>query len=150
MRATLLTLILTGYLGICNAQIFRTESISPSSLSQSEARAYERIQTSKGIARIKLISIQSKTLVDGSVKMELFDGNSTQYEIVKQTKEPLWKGKGKNSDRLSLRKFRDHYAGYVIHNGKRYVISPIGSNLSALYEQEPDLQCATERGRSHK
>jgi hypothetical protein len=147
MRVALFIVAVGSFLGVGHAQVFRTESISPSRLSQSETRAYESIRANKGTLRVKLVSIQSGALSGGNVELELFDGMRGHYAGTWDSRESRWKGGDGNGGRFSIRMVNGRYVGYAIHKGKRYVLSPLGNGASALYEQEPNLQCATDVAR---
>lgn len=153
MRVTLFMLAaISGFFGTGNAQIFQTKSISISRISLDEAKAYEKIRTNVGTLQSKLVMVQVASFTPGDVELDLFDGVRKLFPASWDSRESRWKGSDSNGNRFSIRHVNGRYVGYVYHQGRRYILSPLSNGVSALYEQDPHFECGVqdmEASRAH-
>lgn len=131
-------------LGCVQAEVFRSVSATQSRLDLNEARTYERLRDKETTRRSSLVAVDEAALVQKEIRISLFDGQQAQYTVSK-TLDGRWKGRGEGGDRFSIRPVGNgRYVGYVIHQRKRYVLSPVAKGVSVLYESDPYFACGVQ------
>jgi hypothetical protein len=132
-----------GISGFCGAPAFEERTVSSAQLSQKETQRYERLKKASNVLRAKLVAINDEMLTrGGSVEMPLFENLRADYQVSKEEREEVWKGRsGKNFDRFVIRKIGGMYSGHILHKGRQYVLTPLKSGVSMLYEMSLEFEC---------
>jgi hypothetical protein len=99
-----------------------------------EISAYNKIQRQPGVSRAKMIRLGDGSLSNSQVEIPLFLGAKAAFKVNRDLKEPIWEGKGKNSDRFVIRESDGRFSGQILFGGRQYVLSPIKENVSTLVE----------------
>jgi hypothetical protein len=116
---------------------FSAKHEAPLTPSEHEAKVFDKIKKQKTTLRARIMGANEAVLMRETAKLTLFDGETAEFSL-SRNEEGVWKGKskGRSSDRFSLRPVvSGGYTGYVIHKGKRFAVTPLGTGASALYEQ---------------
>jgi hypothetical protein len=132
--------------GLHGSPAFETRSVSSAGLKEHELQRYERLKKAPGVLRIKLVSLNEEALSHGAwVELPLFGNVREGFRVSKDERDPVWKGRsGKNFDRFVIRKIGGRYSGHVLYKGRQYVLTPVKSGVSALYELDGQFECGMD------
>ena len=147
MRLFAFTLVFLS--GLAGAQaLFGAQAVSVGELRAEEKLRYEKVSKGRGVLRSKLVFVDPAALSRQSLSMDFFGGEREQFQVKQVAGEKAWKGRGpKNFDRFVIRENDGKFSGYVLHNERQYVLTPLTRNISLVYEITNDQECGADSKR---
>jgi len=138
----------------CATSAFEARTASSASLSDVEAKRYERHKKMPGVKKVMLIAINAEAFSNGAwTDIPMFDNATERFQVSKDESGAVWKGKsGNNFDRFVLRNINGRYSGHVLVKGRQYVITPIKRGVSAMHEVSGNVECGMDavKDESHE
>lgn len=117
------------------------ESPSTVASSMTEQKRIREIKSFYRTETPKVLLLQDNELYDGDIVVPLSEGKFAAFRLEKSKDADVWKGRENGKIRMSLRKVKNTYSGYLYSGMKRYEIVGVSEKKLALVEVDTRFEC---------